>query len=526
MAADPARYEGTYSDDSSYGSAVRLAARGERRGVVLDLGCGYGPVAEPLRDLGFTYVGLDAEAAGLESLAARGFEIGTIDLEAPAAELRSRLRDALGDRPLAVVLMLDVLEHLRGPEDCLEAVTEVARSVGDVELVLSLPNVTHTDIIGKALLGRWERTAVGLLDRTHVQLFGEHDAVQLATGRGWIPVDAEDVYAEVTEQCTPIDAPHLRPGAPLRDLLATLRRRADGHGATYQFVRRYRLAEGISVATEPAQPLLAVVLAGEAAADEMLRADLAAQMDADVRVIEAVPGDDLAAAAIRSGARYAVVLRAGTRLSPHWLAGLRRDIDFAPGRVIASGCSELGTDGPRMPLATLELLGTVVDGRFAAPAYALPVAAFGLGGFGPLGPTDGDLAVTVARCTMWCGRYDSPDVTVAVEGAVPAEEVLDQVVAALDAEPLLHAPGALAPAVALARAAGHHAAAEASLRLQLDQLQRRHELLAHAQETELARLHAVIARQSTPWGALAFATRRWTSAILRRLAPGRRRTEG
>ncbi len=153
-----APYHRTYDPDSSYGSAVRLLGRAEVTGVVLDLGCGYGPVAEPLQELGFTYVGLDVDPDGIADLQARGFEASVLDLELPAETLQEELDRALGGRSLAAIFALDALEHLRNPNECMEGLTSLARRHPTTQLVLSLPNVTHVDVAAKLLLGRWDVT--------------------------------------------------------------------------------------------------------------------------------------------------------------------------------------------------------------------------------------------------------------------------------------------------------------------------------------------------------------------------------
>ena len=71
-------------------------------GVVLDLGCGYGHVSEPIRDLGLTYVGLDIDREALTDLEQRGFEVGTLDLQVsrpPSWRLDWTTRWASGPSP-------------------------------------------------------------------------------------------------------------------------------------------------------------------------------------------------------------------------------------------------------------------------------------------------------------------------------------------------------------------------------------------------------------------------------------------
>jgi 2-polyprenyl-3-methyl-5-hydroxy-6-metoxy-1,4-benzoquinol methylase len=69
------RYTAEFGAEGAHGHARDLLARaGLKSGVVLDLGSASGPLAEPIADLGFTYVGADVDRAAVDELASRGFE--------------------------------------------------------------------------------------------------------------------------------------------------------------------------------------------------------------------------------------------------------------------------------------------------------------------------------------------------------------------------------------------------------------------------------------------------------------------
>ena len=233
------KYNFPYSEGSVYGHVVELLSHApveDRPGVHLDLGCGYGAMAEQLvAATGSIYVGVDADADGLAQLAARGFEMHKLTFGSVKKTL-AELRQVLGDRLLRSLSCVDVLEHVNDPK----ALLEVLRSlVGDrpVPLVTSVPNVSHIDVAAKQLLGRFETTETGILDRTHITHFTNKSITKLLLATGWRPVDANDVEYLQSDQHFPHGHVALASGSLLARYLFKLRSEADKFHITNQLVR-------------------------------------------------------------------------------------------------------------------------------------------------------------------------------------------------------------------------------------------------------------------------------------------------
>ena len=233
------RYEFPFSVDSVYGHAIdlvrTLASDGE---CIVDIGCGFGAVAEPCRALGFTYLGFDLDVAGVKSLRERGFEAHETDLLAES-RFEETLLDCLGDRSLAGVLMLDTLEHLTNARMFLGRLRTVLSTRSPVPLVLSVPNVTHLDLGAKLLQGRWDVTEVGLLDDTHVTLFSASRLADITRETGWLQVEEKDFLLQSSDQHFPADNVALLPDTPVHQLLRLLRSKAEDSATVNQFVRAY-----------------------------------------------------------------------------------------------------------------------------------------------------------------------------------------------------------------------------------------------------------------------------------------------
>ena len=124
------RYGFSFAWESPYGHAVELLERLRlQRGVVIDLGCGVGSIAEPLLDAGHQYAGADIDAMSLEHVSKRGLEAHQLDLT-NTAELAVRMKDLANGRHVAAVLLLDVIEHLTDTRAFLSALREGLEALG------------------------------------------------------------------------------------------------------------------------------------------------------------------------------------------------------------------------------------------------------------------------------------------------------------------------------------------------------------------------------------------------------------
>ena len=236
----PDRYQFSLTDDSVYQYVLALVeqfATGSD-GVVVDVGCGYGAIAETIRDLGMTYIGFDADPNGLGDLSERGFETEIIDLGSPD-ETVAAIEKRLADRPLAALVMIDALEHITNGPQVLSAFSSLAAGHGGVPLVLAVPNVTHFDLAAKLLLGRWEMTETGLLDDTHVSFFSSGRLRSMTSDAGWVEIGKNDFPLRISDQHFPSDAAVLQDGSPLHDLLLGVRQQASGAALINEFVRAY-----------------------------------------------------------------------------------------------------------------------------------------------------------------------------------------------------------------------------------------------------------------------------------------------
>ncbi len=262
-------YDNGYAIDNVFGHALALLRKhstvNSRGRIHLDIGCGYGRLAEPLTaELGLAYVGCDAGEDGLASLRSRGFEAHSVRL-AGKDETYAALSAVVAGRPLASITMLDTLEHLADGDATLAAIHRLAAEQSALVLI-SVPNVAHRDVGFRLAFGRWDYTEAGLLDHTHMRLFGWDVLERVLHSAGLYPFDENDVHRSESDQHFPTEHPALARGALLHDYLSRLRERAAPASDVNQFVRicapgrPSREDSFRRPALEPKRPFLSVVM--------------------------------------------------------------------------------------------------------------------------------------------------------------------------------------------------------------------------------------------------------------------------
>jgi len=167
-------YPVKHSKDSSHDYARRLVGTNQE---VLDIGCGEGVLASEIKRNGNRVTGIDVlpEVEHQSELE----EYFSADLDNGIQPVIRALNGKRFDR----VLLLDILEHLRRPEDLLAECQEVLGRDG--QLIVSLPNVANITVRFLLLFGRFNYTERGLLDRTHLRFFTRKNARRLLEQSGY-----------------------------------------------------------------------------------------------------------------------------------------------------------------------------------------------------------------------------------------------------------------------------------------------------------------------------------------------------
>ncbi|WP_428562665.1 MAG: bifunctional glycosyltransferase/class I SAM-dependent methyltransferase [Solidesulfovibrio sp. DCME] len=156
---------------SSHTAALARVPDGSR---VLDIGCGDGSLARLLKARGCAVRGLDRH----DPEAVPGLDGYTrIDLDVS--------RHAFAASGYDVILLLDVLEHLRRPDALLEHLRRSSPGLPKPRLVISVPNVAFCIVRLRLFCGSFHYGKLGILDLTHTRLFTEASIKALLEQSGY-----------------------------------------------------------------------------------------------------------------------------------------------------------------------------------------------------------------------------------------------------------------------------------------------------------------------------------------------------
>jgi 2-polyprenyl-3-methyl-5-hydroxy-6-metoxy-1,4-benzoquinol methylase len=189
--------------------------------AVLDVGCASGYLAEALGKNGCVVSGIEYDEGDAEK--ARPFLRDLVVADLNTADVA----DLLPRQSFDVVVFGDVLEHLLNPAQVLKSSLELLRPGGRV--VISIPNVAHGAVPLSLQQGRWNYSATGLLDRTHIRFFTLDTLLAMLHDAGLSVTDLRSTVADPLATEIGIDATALPP-----DAVDWVRHQA--YAQSYQFV--------------------------------------------------------------------------------------------------------------------------------------------------------------------------------------------------------------------------------------------------------------------------------------------------
>lgn len=158
-----------------WGAHVKIKALVEKDKKVLDVGCATGKLASELKTNGNIVYGIEIDPEQAEIARSICEKVFVGNIEDTQLDLREKFFD--------VIVFADVLEHLKKPEEVLMKMKRFLKDDGF--MVISLPNIAHISIRKNLLLGSFNYSELGILDRTHLRFFTLKTARELISNCGF-----------------------------------------------------------------------------------------------------------------------------------------------------------------------------------------------------------------------------------------------------------------------------------------------------------------------------------------------------
>ncbi len=159
---------------SRYGTHQIICSLLQGKKTILDIGCNDGYLVK-LYSKGI-FTGIDYSAVSAKLAKKNGF------YDVRVGDLNNYSQFNLKQK-FEALIFADILEHLLYPQKVLTYFTNKNLKKGG-QIIVSLPNVAHFMIRFNLLLGRFNYTDSGILDRTHLHLYTKKTAKELLENSG------------------------------------------------------------------------------------------------------------------------------------------------------------------------------------------------------------------------------------------------------------------------------------------------------------------------------------------------------
>ncbi len=151
--------------NDSHVSIINLV---QERSTVLDIGCATGLIANILvNEKQCTVDGIeyDVEAFNICKKSRLFRNIFNFSI----TDKKNKNFEILKKNKYDYIILADILEHLINPWDALISIYDLLNENG--QIIISLPNIAHIDIIKGLINGNFNYNNLGLLDTTHLRFF-------------------------------------------------------------------------------------------------------------------------------------------------------------------------------------------------------------------------------------------------------------------------------------------------------------------------------------------------------------------
>lgn len=269
-----------------------LQGKPEKGKIHLNIGCHYGFLAENLvEELDVHYVGLYSSVQDTNCNINGGIEFYQHDFLNFTTSY-DFIKKIIGSRKLHSISIVDFLDKTPYELNLIQAVQKIAAEY-NAFVVVSAPNITHSEIGLNLAFGRWDYIYCRLLSCNSLHFFDRYLFNSLLRTNGLHPINFKDVKRISSDQNSPRLHPALAHGSALHNFLCSLRKNIDDDNNTINFITICVAGPTVSeLSVNPnilkPVPFLSIVIRTQGVRAHTLRealTSLAAQTDEDFEVV-------------------------------------------------------------------------------------------------------------------------------------------------------------------------------------------------------------------------------------------------
>jgi 2-polyprenyl-3-methyl-5-hydroxy-6-metoxy-1,4-benzoquinol methylase len=177
--------------------------------TVLDVGGGFGALGEEFEKRGNKVCNLDASEYAIRESQKRISESYIADITNP-----DKLPPEINGRKFDVIVFADILEHIYDPFSSLVLFSQFLQEGGRV--FISVPNIATWTTRIKILLGNFDYSDTGTLDRTHIRFFTKKSIKRLVTLAGY-QIEQFDITPNFAKPFVPLLKKFIKKKAGVHD---------------------------------------------------------------------------------------------------------------------------------------------------------------------------------------------------------------------------------------------------------------------------------------------------------------------
>lgn len=157
---------------------------------ILEIGCGSGYLLRELQKKGCRITGIEIDPVAAEKAKVVGLKIIAGDIE------EEKTLGLVGREKFNTIILADVLEHLRDPESVLGKLVKYLKDNG--QIIISVPNIGFLTSRLRLMLGQFDYSDWGIMDRTHLRFFTK-DTISTLVKNSGLKVERFDYIANFTQ---------------------------------------------------------------------------------------------------------------------------------------------------------------------------------------------------------------------------------------------------------------------------------------------------------------------------------------